>query len=231
MNVCDIVIIILLGFGAVLGFKSGVIKKLADFVGLFAIVIIAFSLKNNLSVLLYENLPFFDFGNFINGFDAINILFYEVIAFLIVFIILLFFYKTLLVITGLVEKILKTTVILSIPSKILGIFVGMLEYYVYIFIILVIATLPIFEVPFVKESKIANYMLHNTPILTPISTEIVDVYDGVYQILEDRNKRNNEELNGEIVKFLIDKKVLTKDSAKKLVDRNKLHINDMSIVE
>ncbi len=231
MNVCDIIIIILLCFGAVLGFKSGVIKKLADFVGLFVIVIIAFSLKNQLSVLLYENLPFFDFGNFINGFDALNILFYEVIAFLIVFIVLLFFYKVILVITGLVEKILKATVILSIPSKILGIFVGIVEYYVYIFIFLVIATLPIFKVPYVNESKIANFMINKTPILTPISSEIVSIYDGVYTILEDRNKRNNEELNGEIVKFLIDKKVLTKESAKKLVDRNKLHINDMSVIE
>lgn len=231
MNVCDIIIIILLGFGAVLGFKSGVIKKLADFVGLFAIVVIAFSLKNKLSVVLYENLPFFDFGKFINGFDAPNILFYEVIAFLIVFIVLLFVYKTVLVITGLVEKILKATVILSIPSKILGIFVGMLEYYVYIFIFLVIATLPIFKVPFVNESKMADFIINKSPILTPISSEIVSVYDGVYTILEDRNKKDNEELNGEIVKFLIEKKVLTKESAKKLVDRNKLHINDVSIVE
>ncbi len=36
-------------------------------------------------------------------------------------------------VTGLVEKILKATVILSIPSKILGIFVGILEMYVYLF--------------------------------------------------------------------------------------------------
>ena len=31
--------------------------------------------------------------------------------------------------------------------------------------------------------------------------------------------------------ILIDKKVVTKESAKKLVDKNKIHINDKSIVE
>ena len=77
----------------------------------------------------------------------------------------------------------------------------------------------------------ADFIINKTPILTPISSEIVSIYDGVFTILDDRNKRDNEELNGEIVKFLIDKKVLTKESAKKLVDRNKLHIKDTSIIE
>ena len=92
MNVADIVILILLLFGAIGGFKAGVIKKLADFLGMFIIVILAFYLKNDLSVIMYENLPFFSFGGFIKGIGAINILLYELIAFLIIFIALLFFY-------------------------------------------------------------------------------------------------------------------------------------------
>lgn len=75
MNVCDIIILIALAFGAVGGFKAGVIKKTADFVGMFIIVILAFYLKNYLSVIMYENLPFFNFWGFIKGLDAINILF------------------------------------------------------------------------------------------------------------------------------------------------------------
>lgn len=85
MNVADFVIIILLAFGAVEGFKAGVIKKTTDFIGMFVIVILSFTLKNNLSTIMYENLPFFSFGGFIKGIDAINILLYEIIAFLIIF--------------------------------------------------------------------------------------------------------------------------------------------------
>ena len=43
--------------------------------------------------------------------------------------------------------------------------------------------------------------------------------------------KNNEEINTEITKLMIDKKVLTKESARKLVDRNKLHLSDNSILE
>lgn len=231
MNVADFVIIILLAFGAVEGFKAGFIKKTTDFIGMFVIVILSFTLKNNLSTIMYENLPFFSFGGFIKGIDAINILLYEIIAFLIIFAALYFILRAVLVVTGLIEKILKATVILSIPSKILGIFVGILESYVYIFIVLVILTLPIFNIPFVRESKMVNFMLDDTPILSSLSSEMIDIYDNVYNIVINRKDKNNEEINTEITKLMIDKNVLTKESARKLVDRNKLHINNKKILE
>lgn len=231
MNVADIVILIALAFGALAGFKAGVIKKTADFLGTFLIVIISFYLKNDLSVLMYENLPFFSFGGFIKGVEAINILLYEIIAFLIVFAALLFILKIILMVTGLIEKILKATVILSIPSKILGIVVGIIESYVYVFLILVVLTLPLFKIPYVRESKIGNFMLNNTPILSSISEEMIDIYGSVYTIVEEKDNKTNEELNEEVLELLIEKQVVTKDSVKKLVDKNKVHINDKSILE
>lgn len=231
MNVVDFVIIILLVFGAIEGFKAGVIKKTTDFVGMFVIVVLAFSFKDKLSTIMYENLPFFSFGGFIKGIDAINILLYEIIAFLIIFAFLLFLLKSLLVVTGLIEKILKATVILSIPSKILGIFVGILESYVYIFIVLVVVTLPIFKADFIRESKVAGFMLSDTPVLSSLSSEMIDIYGNVYNIVINRKDKSNEEVNTEITKFMIDKKVLSRESAKKLVDRNKLHLSDNSILE
>ena len=231
MNVADIVILIALALGAVAGFKAGVIKKTADFLGTFIIIILAFYLKNDLSVLMYENLPFFNFGGFIKGIEVINVLLYEILAFIIVFIALLFILKVILLATGLIEKILKATVILSIPSKILGIVVGMIESYVYVFLVLVVFTLPIFKIPYIRESSIGNFMLNNTPILSGISEEMIDIYGTVYEIVEEKDNKTNEELNEEVLTFLIDKQVLTKESAQKLVEQNKIHINDNSILE
>jgi len=231
MNVVDVIIIALLILGGVAGFKAGVIKKLTDFIGMFVVIILAFYLKNYISVIMYENLPFFNFFGFINGIDALNILLYEVIAFLVIFIALLFVLKVVLMLTGLVEKILKATVILSIPSKLLGIVVGVIEMYVYLFLILVIASLPIFDSSFLKDSKMNNFILNNTPVLSGVSEEIIDIYGDVYNIIDNRKNKTNEQLNEEILKVLIDKKVVTKESAKKLVDKNKIHINDKSIVE
>lgn len=231
MNVVDVIIIVLLILGGVAGFKAGVIKKLTDFIGMFVVIILAFYLKNYISVIMYENLPFFNFFGLINGIDTLNILLYEVIAFLVIFIALLFVLKVVLMLTGLVEKILKATVILSIPSKLLGIVVGVIEMYVYLFLILVIVSLPIFDSSFLKDSKMNNFILNNTPVLSGVSKEIIDIYGDVYNIIDNRKNKTNEQLNEEILKVLIDKKVVTKESAKKLVDRNKIHINDKSIVE
>lgn len=231
MNVVDVIIIALLILGGVAGFKAGVIKKLTDFIGMFVVIILAFYLKNYISVIMYENLPFFNFFGLINGIDALNILLYEVIAFLVIFIALLFILKVVLMLTGLVEKILKATVILSIPSKLLGIVVGVIEMYVYLFLILVIVSLPIFDSSFLKDSKMNNFILNNTPVLSGVSGEIIDIYGDVYNIIDNRKNKTNEQLNEEILKVLIDKKVVTKESAKKLVDKNKIHINDKSIVE
>ncbi len=231
MNVVDVIIIALLILGGVAGFKAGVIKKLTDFIGMFVVIILAFYLKNYISVIMYENLPFFNFFGLINGIDALNILLYEVIAFLVIFIALLFVLKVVLMLTGLVEKILKATVILSIPSKLLGIVVGVIEMYVYLFLILVIVSLPIFDSSFLKDSKMNNFILNNTPVLSDVSEEIIDIYGDVYNIIDNRKNKTNEQLNEEILKVLIDKKVVTKESAKKLVDKNKIHINDKSIVE
>ena len=144
---------------------------------------------------------------------------------------LLFVLKVVLMLTGLVEKILKATVILSIPSKLLGIVVGVIEMYVYLFLILVIVSLPIFDSSFLKDSKMNNFILNNTPVLSGVSEEIIDIYGDVYNIIDNRKNKTNEQLNEEILKVLIDKKVVTKESAKKLVDKNKIHINDKSIVE
>ena len=168
MNVVDVIIIALLILGGVAGFKAGVIKKLTDFIGMFVVIILAFYLKNYISVIMYENLPFFNFFGLINGIDALNILLYEVIAFLVIFIALLFVLKVVLMLTGLVEKILKATVILSIPSKLLGIVVGVIEMYVYLFLILVIVSLPIFDSSFLKDSKMNNFILNNTPVLSGV---------------------------------------------------------------
>lgn len=231
MNVVDIIILIALVLGAIGGFKSGVIKKTADFVGIFIIIILSFYLKNYLSVIMYENLPFINFGGFIKGIEGINILFYEVLAFVIVYSLLYLVYKVVLMVTGLIEKILKATVILSIPSKLLGIIVGVIEMYVYVFLILVVITLPIMNIPYVRDSKMANFMLDKTPVLSSISEEMVSTYDGVYNIVKNKDSKSNEELNDEVIELLLDKKIITKESLNKLIDRNKIHISDKSILE
>ncbi len=231
MQIVDIIIILMIILGAVVGFKQGFIKKTTSFLGTFLVVVLSFMLKNPLSVVMYENLPFFKFGGIIRGIDIINILIYELLAFIIVAAALTFILRILLVFTGLVEKLLKMTIFLSIPSKILGIFIGALEYYVYIFLALVFLNLPAFNIEIVRESNLANKILDNTPILSNLVGPTVDTYTEVYETLHDVNNMSNVEINEKLLVIFLDKGVITVDSAQKLIDMNKIYIEDKSILD
>ncbi len=231
MQIVDIIIILMIILGAVVGFKQGFIKKTTSFLGTFLVVVLSFMLKNPLSVVMYENLPFFKFGGIIRGIDIINILIYELLAFIIVAAALTFILRILLVLTGLVEKLLKMTIFLSIPSKILGIFIGALEYYVYIFLALVFLNLPAFNIEIVRESNLANKILDNTPILSNLVGPTVDTYTEVYETLHDVNNMSNVEINEKLLVIFLDKGVITVDSAQKLIDMNKIYIKDTSILD
>ena len=82
LGVVDLIILIFLVLGGIVGFKNGVIKEGTQFIGIMLVVIVSFLLKDRLMVFLYESLPFFDFFGFIKGISAINILFYQLVSFL-----------------------------------------------------------------------------------------------------------------------------------------------------
>ena len=182
-------------------------------------------------ILMYENLPFFNFFGVLKGIEAINILFYQLVSFLIIFAALMFLLKVLLVVTGLVEHLLKMTIFLSIPSKILGLFVGALEYYVYVFIVLFILSMPIFNLNIVKDSNLTNNMLENTPILSNIVNDTVNVYSDVWNIIKNEEGKDKTEINTLVLATLLDNKLISVESAKTLVSTNKITIKDSSILD
>lgn len=231
ISLVDAIIILLILMGGIVGYKNGFIKEGMQFVGMLFIVIVSFLLKDSLMVLLYENLPFFNFFGFIKGISAINILFYQLIAFLIIFLALTFILKVLIVITGFIEWMLKLTVFLKIPSKILGIFVGVLEFYVYTFIILYVLNMPVFNLSYVADSKYGEAILNNTPILSTMVDDTVKAYSDVWEIIKDKDDMTNAEVNTLVLVKLLDNKLITVDSAKKLVDANKIIITDKSILD
>lgn len=231
ISLVDAIVALFILLGCIVGFKNGAIKEGTKFIGLFIVIIISFILKDQLMILLYENLPFFDFFGIIKGIDAINILLYQLISFLIIFAALMFVLKVLIVITGFVEWLLKMTIILSIPSKIIGLLVGALEFYVYVFIALYILNMPIFNLKFVSESKFGTTILENTPILSNMVDETVEVYSDVWNIIKNREGNSNKEINTLVLATLLDNELISIDSAQKLVESNKIIIEDDSILD
>lgn len=231
MNIIDAIIILIILLGGIIGFKEGVIKKLTSIIGLVVVVILSFALKNYLSVFFYENLPFFDLWGIFKGIQVLNILFYEMLAFVIISSLLTIAYRILLGITGIIEKVLKATIILSIPSKILGFFVGLIENYIWIYLFLFVLTLPIFNIKDIYESKIAMFIINETPILSKYTDKTLDIYNDLYNIIDNREDKTNEEVNEEAMKLMLKYDIITAESAQKLVDRNKVIVNDDSFIK
>ena len=124
MNIIDVIIILLLLMGGIIGFKNGVIRQTVSFVGFFIVLILSYLLKDVVSGILYQFVPFFQFSGDLAGVTVLNILIYEVISFLLIYIVLIAIYHVIVRATRVVETILKFTVILGIPSKLLGMVVG-----------------------------------------------------------------------------------------------------------
>mgnify|MGYP000316273193 CR=1 FL=1 len=226
ITIVDAIILLIILLGGVIGFKEGVIKELTSIIGLVIVVIVSFSLKNYLSVLFYENLPFFNFWGIFKGIQVLNIVFYEMLAFIIIASLLTVAYRILLSITGLIEKILKATIILSIPSKILGFIVGLIEYYIWVYIALFILTLPVINLKSIYESKTANFIMEKTPFLSKYTEKTLKIYNDLYEIIDNRENKTNEKVNEEAMNLMLKHEIITKKSAKKLIDSNKVLVED-----
>lgn len=228
MSIVDIIIILFILSGAVLGFKRGFTRQLVSLVSVFATVILAFLLKNPVSILLYEHLPFFKFGGVLKGVTVLNIALYEIIAFFIMVILIMLVFKLLEVITNLFEKILKMTIILSIPSKIAGAIIGVVESYIWIFILLYILSFPIFNFSIINESNMRNKILNDTPLLSGYIDSTVKVLDEFGSLKEKYESSSNAlEFNKETLDLFLKYEVVTLESVDKLIEKDKLKIDNV----
>lgn len=231
INIIDTIIILIILLGGIVGFKEGAIKKLTSIVGLLLVVILSFALKNKISFTFYENLPFFDLWGIFKGIQSLNIILYEMLSFLIIASVLSIIYHIILGITGVIEKILKTTVILSIPSKILGFFVGLIENYIWVYLILFVITLPFFNIREIQNSKYAMKILNDTPILSKYTEKTMDIYNDIYEVVDNSKDKSKEKINEEAMDVMLKYKILTVSSADKLIERQKVDVTSTSFID
>lgn len=230
INIIDAIIILIILLGGIVGFKEGALKKLIGIVGIILVVILSFILKNHLSVFFYENLPFFDLWGVFKGIQVLNVIFYEMVAFLIIASVLMIVYKVILGLTNLLENLLKFTIFLSFPSKILGFIAGLFEYYIWVYLFLFVITLPLFNIQQIYESKVATYIMTKTPVLSKYTGKTIDIYNEIYSIIDNRADKSNTQVNEEAMELMLKYDIITPKSAQKLIDRNKVNIDDDSFV-
>lgn len=230
MNIIDIGILAFIGVGGFLGFKRGFFRELVSACGFIIAAILAFLFKNPVSTFLYSHLPFFKFGSLLKGAPVLNILLYEIIAFLIMLALFMLIVTVIKWITKLVEFVLKLTIILGIPSKILGAIVGILEFYIITFIILYILAMPVNSFKLLNESKFKDTILNKTPLLSSLVDKSVDIFSEFEELKNKYNDDTNDEFNNEAVDLMLKYNIVSIDTINKLIDDKKIEV-DKEIIE
>lgn len=226
MGLVDIIIVVFVVIGGIVGYRRGAVKEFVSAIGFILITVLSFVLKNPLSVLFYENLPFFKFGGIFKGVTVLNIVLYEFIAFLLVFLVLMLLWKLVLFASSIIQKIINMTIILGFPSKILGFLLGLVEYYLITFVILYILTLPIFSVKEITDSKFSNFILNDTPVISD-TVKSSTGFIGEFINLKDKyeNTESANQFNYETLDLFLKYDVINIDSVKKLREKDKLKID------
>lgn len=225
MGIVDVIIIAILASFALLGFKRGVFQSLAACVGFIAIVCISYWLKNYLGDFLVLNLPFTKYTFIPGGSEVLNVVTYQVIAFIIVLVILGLVYKIVLVATGIFEKLLRITIILGIPSKILGLVVGVLEGFVIVYLILFFIAQPFMRIDLLDNSKFAKPILKETPILSGFAN---DTFAIINEIDETMNSNDNFDLK--LTDLILKRKITSASVMQQLVDDKKIEVEGIQDV-
>ena len=227
MNFVDIIIILFIICGGIIGFSRGVVKQAVITIGTILVVVLAFLLKNPLSVFLYSRLPFMSFG-ILDQYTVLNILVYEFISFLILYSLFSIVLLLLIKASSVIEKFFKMTVILAIPSKILGFVLGLIEYYFIVFIILFILSGPIFfsqkfhQLKPVSDSKIGVYILKHTPVLSHYTKNTLKSIEELVDLYKTKDDYTVQEFNCKAIKVLKKDKVISEDSIEYLESHGKI---------
>lgn len=225
MELVDLLIIIALLIFGVVGLKRGFFKQLVLTVGTILVFILAFIFKDYIADLLSFYLPFFKFTDVLPGLVTLNIILYQMIAFLILAGIFSAILSIINKITGLLEKILNATIIFGIPSKIGGFIVGAIEGYVVIFITLFFLNQPIINYKIINESKYMPEILNSSPILSNISKKMLDTTDEIYGLIKTYKKDGDvSKFNRESIDIMLKNKIVDVEYIDKLIEKDKINI-------
>ena len=222
LNIVDAVIIVIFILGILAGMRRGFIREVVFLLGVVIVIVISYKLRVPISTFLYKNLPFFGLSGVFSGVSILNILIYEVIAFLIVFSLLYLLLRILIKITGIIERILKLTIILGFISKILGGIVGFIEGYIIVFILLFIINQPFIHISGMEDSYLAPKILHNTPVMSSATENTQKVMDEIDRLSKDYKDKSSKEFNREAIEVFIKYDIISKENVEYLREKGKI---------
>ena len=218
-NIFSVIIVLLILLCGVLGSKRGILKELVVIIGTIVVFVLSFFLKDFVAGFFCTYLPFFNFRIPLGNLISLNIIFYQLIAFLILVIIFRLILQILIDVTGIFSKIINATIILALPNKLLGFIVGLLEGYILMFIILNVIAIPMSGGRLFMSSDVRQFIVHDTPVLK-------DSLGGLNYAIEDvlslssKDDRNTNDLK--VIDIMLKYKTVSVDFMDDVKETGKL---------
>ena len=219
MNIFDIVIILLILLAGVVGMKRGIIKEVAIVLGTILVFFLAFLFKDPLATFLCNIFPMIKVISGIGTLSALSLLFYQLIAFLLLAILFGIIVKVLISITGLLSKLINATVILAVPNKILGFIAGLIEGYLLMFLALNVLMIPMSGNDLFMESSAREFIMTKSPVLNQTFSGMNNALEEIFTI-DDKNTENEKNLA--IIDIALKYDVVTVDFVENAKDSGKL---------
>lgn len=229
--IVDILIVVFLIIGVVVGYKRGFLENTVRFIGSIIAIVIAYLLKDPLSVFLYTHLPFFSLSGKLEGITVINVIIYELISFIILWIGISIILAILAKLLRLERLTMTLVTKLRIPNKILGVIVSFAESYIFVYFLVLISMFVASIYNFNMEDRLASYVF-KTPILhetfSPTYNALLDISS-----IATKYESSNDKIafNADAVEILIKYNLVSQENIDLLIEQGKIQIEHKDVSE
>lgn len=222
----DVIIILIIAAETYSGYKKGFLESSIKLLGFIGAFIGAYILKSPLSILMYTHLPFFKFDGLFRGVSSLNIVIYEVIAFIVTFILLRIVIKIAAKVLGLVERLLSFIFFIGVPSKILGALVGFVKSIIILYFVIFVFKFGCNFLNISVDDSLADDIV-NIPVLKNVFGNVLSSVDEITSLARDyEDTKNKEEFNDKAMDILLKYNVISKDNLQILIDNGKIKSNE-----
>lgn len=231
MSILDGVLLLIILLILYLGYQRGIIKQASDFIVLLISMLLSSFLSKLLCKLLYPILPFFNFYGDIKGIKSVNLIIWRLIVYIILLVLIILIIRRILIKLKLQNKIKESEVEAGLISKLFGIIMSVFLSIIFLYNLLLVINVPLFNIN-LKESKISNFILEKTIIISKQNEDVYLSENYAKTIIYDNNDtfevKNDKILNEMLKDNLVTKNVLLKLEEKgKLVGKTKTIIDEI----
>ena len=231
--ILDIGIVLILIMFILIGLKNGVIKQTVSLIGLIVMFVVSYNFKGILGDFFCKILPFDVLPGEIGKLTSLNIIIYEMLSFVMILFVLFLIFEIVMGISKILSKLVDATLILIIPSRILGAVVGLIEGYIVLFIILLFLVIPTSSLNGFKDSSLLPKILYHSPILTNTTKSLTKPTEEVMTLITKINKKeiSIEEANKELLELELKYNIVSKDTVEEIKDKLKIDNIEEIIIE